>query len=1170
MFDPGNLVTLGIVVVILAIYRLLDRDNRSLEKVKKYADKLREDLAAFADLRAEDLKGYAVELEVHQKAAKEVLRRVQGVEEDLSSRADAIGAMASRIAEYDKALAELKDMSARVDENLAVIHDESLFVDGVARAVKNAREEMERIEAGIPALRQGFLTDADEVLARIEAACSTHADSAVEQARTAVSSLEARVERSATTVSTMHAEAAKAAVERWQAIDAELNDAFRRAREEGVRLEDASFRKLQEQIETRGSKLSDAIDARFDSLRDQAREKIAETQGLIKGFKSDWKKSAEALIAEARTDATEAAERIHARIDDAEARVEKVEASYDERCGRMEAKALETAQALQQKIKDALKAHQDDLSARQADVKAAIKDSLAEARVEGERALSAMEGVVSATKARVEAVAADQSSRLAALEAGLSAAERRGDAVVASLNAAFADRGSELEARVLAGFEQRAGELRGAVELGFERLETAQGDADRLEAGLREAMAAVQRRVEDDFTRFGQDLVVRQKGFEEEFRGETARLRSGVKDLEQGLDSLKSRAYADVSAQLKVFEDDFFADLKARSAETDGKLAAWRTEMDDRLSAALRESEAARAQAEQTWTDESRTRLAEAQARVQEQLDKLTNIVETHRSAISERMGEADEALSSLRNIVRADMDDARKAADAWLAAEMERWKHEAGERMRAAERAAAADSKGLEESLDAARARFEEVDAALAAEAGTWNARFAAAIETARKEKDAALSKLAASFKDDVAALTADWDAERRRVIETAKGERDALARDVRGLSDETGRLRQELAQKTAQALDDFQRSYDALAVDAQKRSRDALAETESALETYRREAKAVRDAFDASKVAMAASLDEERKEREKGFAELDRQVKAFQAQTRLFERADELKLALSDSIEAMKADLARAESRRAEMAELETQYSRIKRLEDELAQKIARFLAEKRRLDAMEDDFKRLITLSQGVDQKLAQVTSSSDQLAQIQAEMRRLSEAATEAAEKYDRVEKKSNLLDATADAVDRNFQELAGLEKGVRALDAEIRDIPDRVIDLKRSMDEIMAFEPRLDEAVGRMDGMTRTLAEAEKRAAELQKAREWLARAETRFEELNKKTMDHLKLLSDILKDEPARKEKGAPSLSVQETVRKLAHQGWKVEEIAKAVKLSRGEVELILELGRQD
>ena len=77
MFDLGNLVAIGITLIILLAYRILDRDNRSLEKVKKYADKLREELSSHADQRAEDLKAYAIDLEVHQKAAKEVLRRVQ-------------------------------------------------------------------------------------------------------------------------------------------------------------------------------------------------------------------------------------------------------------------------------------------------------------------------------------------------------------------------------------------------------------------------------------------------------------------------------------------------------------------------------------------------------------------------------------------------------------------------------------------------------------------------------------------------------------------------------------------------------------------------------------------------------------------------------------------------------------------------------------------------------------------------------------------------------------------------------------------------------------------------------------------------------------------------------------------------------------------------------------
>jgi hypothetical protein len=33
---------------------------------------------------------------------------------------------------------------------------------------------------------------------------------------------------------------------------------------------------------------------------------------------------------------------------------------------------------------------------------------------------------------------------------------------------------------------------------------------------------------------------------------------------------------------------------------------------------------------------------------------------------------------------------------------------------------------------------------------------------------------------------------------------------------------------------------------------------------------------------------------------------------------------------------------------------------------------------------------------------------------------------------------------------------------------------------------------------------------------------------------------------------------------------KLAHQGWSVDEIARAVKLSKGEVELILEISPKD
>lgn len=1172
MFDLGNLVAIGITLILLLAYRILDRDNRSLEKIKKYSEKLRDDMAVYADLRSEDLKAYAIDLEVHQKAAKEVLRRVQVAEDALNAKAEQIGGMASRIAEYDKALAELKDMSARVDENLGIIHDESAFVDGVAKTLKASKEEIERLKASIPGVREGIAIDAKDMMDDLRSAFSDEIRSALDDAQAQVEALRERAEEGTAAVAETNAEAVRAAEERFSAIEALLANAFKKAREEGERLEDATFQKLKDQIDARGTKLSEAIDDRFNTLRDQAKEKISDTQGVIKSFRADWKKDAEILLAEVKTEAEKALEQASTRIVEAENKVSKAESLYEERFSKIETKVQETALALQTKLKEQLKTYQEETTAKQIGIRASIKEGIAETKAEAEAAAHAMAETLAAFRSGIDETAATQSARIAAMDASLSAAERKAADAVSALSAKFTDRGADLEHRVLANFESRATELRELVEQGLSRLEGVRFDADRMEKALRDAMGGVERRVEEDFALFGKDLAARQASFEEEFKGESARVKVAVKSLDSDLNALKSKAYADVSEKLKIFEDEFFADLRNRSEDANEKFAVWRAEMDERLSSSIREADAARAETDKAWSEDARSKLAETQNRIQEQLDKLAAQVDAHRSAISERVGEADDALSTLKSAVKADLDDARAAADAYLNTELDRWKHELGERVRSAERQAETDTKSLADGADSARARFEQAKVAILSETVTWKKEFVSAMKGAEAERLASVAALAESFKTDVASISDDWEKERRKVLEAAKVERESLSRDVRSLADDVGRFRQELVQKTAQALDDFTRSYEGLAQDAMRKARESTAAMSATIDDYKRDSRTLQEGFEILKTQMGVSIEDEKKNRQKAFEEMDKQVKAFQTQTRLFERADELKANLSDAMEAMKVDLSRVESRRAEMAELETQYGRVKRLEDELGQKIARFLAEKRRLDAMEEDFKRLISLSQAVDQKLASVTSSNDQLTQIQAEVRRLTEIADEASEKYDRVEKKSNILDATADAVDKNFQAISDIERNVRTIDAEIREIPDKVIDLKRSIDEVMSWKPKLDAAVVKLDAVDGALVDTEKRVTELQKAREWLARAETRFDELNKKTQDHLKLLNDILKDEPAsgRKDKGAPPISVQESVRKLAHQGWKVEEIARAVKLSRGEVELILELGGQD
>jgi DNA repair exonuclease SbcCD ATPase subunit len=1275
MFDLGNIISLIIMLIILVVYRILDKDNRSLDKIRKYSEKLRNDLAAYADSRAEDLKSYAIDLDVHQKAAREILKRVQSVEDALSTRGEIMGTMGARIAEYDKALAELKDMSARVDENLAIIHDESAFVSNVVKTLKQAKNEVSRLSADIPDIEARIAAEARGIMENTQRAMHAEIDAAMGAVHSEIATLADRADDSISTVQSMHAEAARAAESQFRVIEAELGKAFDKAREEGEILEEAALRKLQDQIEARGTKLSEAIESRFQALREQAKAKVVETQGLLKTFKADWRKDADAMLAEIKADLVDAAERMTARLTEVETHTASAEHLYEERYQKVEAKVKENAQLVQARIKEHLKSYQDDMADRQADIRNTIKEGIAATKAEAEAAVKTLSELVQDFMNRGQHLAAEQHANMDKLAAGLAAD-------MENLNDKFTNQTVALERRVISHFETRTKDVKNLVEQGLQRINASSLDMDRMEAALGDAMLAVERRIEDSFSGFATAMVERQTSFADDIEDrqknyiktfsdiqtafitdatarqdavaqelngkqesmasqlaakqaahiqelngrqetlandltgkqaawaqeldkrqsgyentlgqrqeafaaslseqhtalsaalvqDTSTLRDAVQILEKELNSLKAKAYADVSGKLQIFEDEFFDDLRDRSKAIEARLAEWRIEMEDHLSSAVRESDSIRADQDKAWLDEAKARLADTQGRIAEQIEKIAEQVDAHRQAISERIAEAADALTNLKASVKADLDDARSAAKAFMHAELDRFKHDSGERIREAERNAMAEALRLEEAALAARHRYESAKAALEAEAQTYKDSCSTLLQHTEAEQQAAIKCLEQAYAKETAAILDDWDKEKRKVIETAKSEREALTRDVRGLSDEIGRFRQELTQKTAQAMDDFNRMHERLASETDLKTQETMRTMNEALDAWRHETRTIKDRFEASRSQLAAALDDEKKIRERSFGDMDKQIKAFQTQTKLFERADDLKRSLGDAMEAMKADMARAESRRSEMAELETQYMRIKRLEDELAQKIARFLAEKRRIDTMEEDFKRLLSLSQAVDQKLATVTASSDQLSQIQANIRKLGEEADMAAEKYERLEKKSNLLDTTADAVDKNFQAITELERNIRTIDADIRDVPDHIIDMKRSLDEVMAFKPKLDATIARLDEVDSSMASTEKRAVELNKAREWLARAETRFDELNKKTQEHLRMLNDILKDEPAgnRKDKGAPSLSVQETVRKLSHQGWKVEEIARAVKLSRGEVELILELGGKD
>jgi chromosome segregation ATPase len=203
-----------------------------------------------------------------------------------------------------------------------------------------------------------------------------------------------------------------------------------------------------------------------------------------------------------------------------------------------------------------------------------------------------------------------------------------------------------------------------------------------------------------------------------------------------------------------------------------------------------------------------------------------------------------------------------------------------------------------------------------------------------------------------------------------------------------------------------------------------------------------------------------------------------------------------------------------------------------------------------------------------RLEQVTGSHDLLQDIQLRIRKLEDYSKDIEVRYERLEKRREVLDNTTDGVDRNFSLLEKVEKSVRSLDGELKTMGPEVEDLRKRIKALGQGKDDADKAVERLTQLDQTLREVENRIGRMEQAREWIAGVETRLTETKAAAEDQVQTLATLTKAAggPALKGKAADA-DLRQTVLKLARQGWGKEEISRATKLSLGEVELILELG---
>ena len=576
-FNTADILVLAIVAIVLFLYRQLDKNNRSLEKVRKYADKVRVDLDKLTKEKKTEIHDLNIDIELQEKTNREILKRIQSANSEALQRSEELDTLRTQLDKASGRLSDLDELTRNVDENLQRIRKESEYVDSVGLRLNDLIKRTEELKGGMGELVGAFKKENAASMDELKSAFS-----------------------------------------------GEMTGEYRRFAEE--------FQGLQEKLDSFQSSVTRLVEQR-DRL---ASEKMQDFTDQLAAVENDYnvrieKTSQEALALESDVFA-ELREMLGNHKD-------TLQRDWDRSSRDLSVKIEETSDNLEDRMTslqedmDKMASHLSQTTGEQDHVLSSMKEEL-EVMLQ---AFTTSRTNMSRVKEEVDQDLERMESRLTAHKTDV---ETRLTDFSETFTGRIEDTAESLQLESLKAIEKKLKEYESGFFPRFNRLEQFMADMDELEGSLRQTMDEVQTGVLEDFSQFDRRMQDLRSDEEKETEERADKLRRAMKELEQGLDDLKSRAYDNVSEQLQVFEDDFFADLKKRDNTLQSSLKEWQDNLNVQIGEMADQQNRDRDEVERTYTAEMNKRLGEVQSRVYQQLEKFQGQVEGFRETLESGMAE--------------------------------------------------------------------------------------------------------------------------------------------------------------------------------------------------------------------------------------------------------------------------------------------------------------------------------------------------------------------------------------------------------------------------------------------------------------------------------------------------------------------------------------------------
>ncbi len=1259
----GDIIVIVVCFGLILIFREVDKQNRSFEKIKKFSDKILSDFAEYFKNQKDLLKNSGVDLDVKQAQAVAAVKRFDDTIAEFEKRSAQLNEKLSivtdienRLAVYDSSLNNLFEMTERVEENLERIRQHSNLVNKVSHQLDVHEKQLGKIENDIPNIVSNLEKLNEEKMNVLGSDFSSWVEQRTADLQALANAAVDKNELLLEEIKLVYDESFRAASQKAENFEDEifenlksqtiqrseefeellsrnsndLNDYIAREKEdlentvnqkiiEAQKLADASHEQFKEKSETAFAQLTDMIEHIDETLvakQKESEEVLQNFESNIVQLKSTVQSELENLQVQFQSTLDDMANEMQESIDNVvnqkletaiESQDEQIQASLLEQDTQFREKISGIKEELENKLTKLFEKAENEI-ARQSDEIVSFEENFAraqemvkhmdesvlakqnETKIVVDRLQEQLESnagalanvlddkilalenefdnIVESLRNKIatqtQAIHENLADKCNALQGSLDERIDSIDEVVSSLHDEVLKENHEKSAEFFLGLDEHIKEARKDAEYRLERLNTAGHDIDNLENNFRRLMEIAEQRVNADFEKFKDSANIAQKEFEEHATESFNTVRTGLDAIDSEINSLKNTAYENVSEKLQIFEDDFFADLTTRTDTMSDSLDDWKRAFTGQLTELSANLEKDRLATESKFSEDMKEQLLATQERYREQLSRLEENMKTTEGQYVVRMQEIEKNLHSFIDEQRTEINNAKANAEEHFKTELVNHGEQTVEKLKRFERDISNQLGQLEQSVSATQDETSSSLESLLSDLTSWSERLNTQFQESRDLYNEKFDSLQQSAQEQISQVEQVFSVDLGNFVNSVNEEKSKISMEIDELKEQTQKSLASYESRSEETLEEFRKSYEYMLEDTQKRIRGENSEAEQKVLALKSMVKDVRQESEEMQEKMVLKIQTEANLLKISMDDIDKKLKQFVAQTQLFEKTDEMKNELENQMSDLRTQLVRFENFKQVTDSIEAQFTKIRKLDDETITRMQRLSAEKNRIDALETDFSKLIALSGSMDQKISELKSTNDDLQVLQLEVRTFQETLVEISSRYDRLEKKSPVLDKVMGEIDKAFANLKELEDRLAACAQETVEIPGTVEGLKMDLSNLVSHSKTISEIMDKIQDLETVLSTTTKQVESVEKAREGIVKVESRLVDIIKDAKDQINLYKTV-KDGGKKNEPGAPPIAVRENVVQLARQGWRADQIAQNLGLSRGEVELLLD-----